>query len=206
MAPLPRFEKLPEEKRRVILGAAADEFAEHGFEGASFNRIIEQAGISKGAMYYYFVDKADAYAAVVDDVMSRLFDMLADVPEPQDAASFWRYLEEVNQRGAKMLLDDPRAASLVRHLCGSVGPDPIYRRMIAQAREWSEDILARGRAVGAVREDVPLELLAEAMIGLGAAVDRWFAEAMERHSLEELQPLMQKTLELTRDLIETKIK
>ena len=33
----------------------------HGFENASLNRIIKKAGISKGAMYYYFDDKMDLY-------------------------------------------------------------------------------------------------------------------------------------------------
>ncbi len=50
--PLPRFEKLDEPRRRAILAAAAEEFGDLGFDGASYNRIIKRAGISKGAMYY----------------------------------------------------------------------------------------------------------------------------------------------------------
>ena len=63
--PRPRFDKLPPDKRGRILEAAALEFAAHGFDGASLNRIISTAGISKGAAYYYFDDKADLYATVV---------------------------------------------------------------------------------------------------------------------------------------------
>jgi AcrR family transcriptional regulator len=33
--------------------------------GASLNRILEQAGISKGSAYYYFDDKADVFLTVV---------------------------------------------------------------------------------------------------------------------------------------------
>jgi len=204
MAPLPRFEKLPEDKRRTILDAAAAEFAEHGFEGASFNRIIEQAGISKGAMYYYFADKADAYGAVLDDVVGRMMAIVSDIPEPDDAAGFWRYLEEANERANEAFLADPQLAALGRHLYHSVGADPVYRRLMAQSRDWTEEILAKGQSLGAVREDVPLDLLAEAMLGLGAAMDRWFADALEHRPVEELQPLMRKALELARDLIERK--
>ena len=60
--PRPRFEKLPVEKQEQILEAAAKEFTAHGYDGASLNRILEEAGISKGAAYYYFDDKADLYA------------------------------------------------------------------------------------------------------------------------------------------------
>ena len=56
--PRPRFNKLTAEKRESILEAAAKEFATHGFEGASLNQILSNAGISKGAAYYYFDDKA----------------------------------------------------------------------------------------------------------------------------------------------------
>ena len=63
--PLPRFDKLDDPRKRAILAAAAEELAERGFAGASYNRIIERAGISKGAMYYYFADKDDLYRTVL---------------------------------------------------------------------------------------------------------------------------------------------
>ena len=59
--PRPRFQKLAEEKRHHLLETAAKAFAAHGYEGASLNQILEQAGISKGATYYYFDDKARKY-------------------------------------------------------------------------------------------------------------------------------------------------
>ena len=47
--PRPRFNKLSAEKRECILEAAAKEFAAHGYDGASLNRILDETGISKGA-------------------------------------------------------------------------------------------------------------------------------------------------------------
>ena len=59
--PRPRFEKLSPEKREQILETSAKEFAANGYEGASLNQILAKAGISKGAAYYYFDNKADLY-------------------------------------------------------------------------------------------------------------------------------------------------
>ena len=59
--PRPRFARLTAAKRERIMEAAAKEFAAHGYEGATLNRILVEAGISKGAAYYYFDDKADLY-------------------------------------------------------------------------------------------------------------------------------------------------
>ena len=55
--PRPRIARLAEDKRTRILEAAAKEFAAAGYENASLNRILEHAGLSKGAAYYYFDDK-----------------------------------------------------------------------------------------------------------------------------------------------------
>ncbi|MGH7620186.1 MAG: TetR family transcriptional regulator, partial [Gemmatimonadaceae bacterium] len=49
-----RFDNLDPDKQQRLFEAAADEFADHGFESASLNRIIERAGMSKGSLYYYF--------------------------------------------------------------------------------------------------------------------------------------------------------
>ena len=55
------FLNLPEEKRKVIVNAAIDEFAQYGLENASTNRIVENSGISKGSFYQYFEDKQDVF-------------------------------------------------------------------------------------------------------------------------------------------------
>ena len=75
--PRPRFEKLAEGKRRRILEAAAKEFATYGYENASLNRMLEEAGISKGAAYYYFDDKADLYTTTL---LHYLEELLEDMP------------------------------------------------------------------------------------------------------------------------------
>ncbi len=46
-------------------GSSSKAFVAHGYVGASLNRILDDAGISKGAAYYYFDDKADLYATAI---------------------------------------------------------------------------------------------------------------------------------------------
>ncbi len=202
MSPLPRFEKLPPAKRRLILDAAAAEFAENGFEGASFNRIIAAAGISKGAMYYYFADKADAYGAVLDDVLLRMREAVADLPEPTDAEGFWAMIAAGTERLNETFFSDEQLAALARGLYQSGGSNPAYRRLMAQSLELVEGLIVRGQAHGAVRTDLPTELLAEATTGLMVAIDRWFAEAVTSTPMDELEPLVPKVLAMTQDLLE----
>ena len=55
-----------EPKRQQILTGASAVFAEHGYEGASMSAIARQAAVSKGTLYNYFTNKADLFAAFVE--------------------------------------------------------------------------------------------------------------------------------------------
>lgn len=61
-----KFLNLEEEKKRTIMDAALKEFAENGFEKASTNRIVKDAGIGKGMLFYYFKSKKDLYEYLVE--------------------------------------------------------------------------------------------------------------------------------------------
>jgi AcrR family transcriptional regulator len=52
--------------RDQVLRAALKKFAERGYEGASIQEIVEAAHVSKPTLYYYFVNKAELYQALVD--------------------------------------------------------------------------------------------------------------------------------------------
>ena len=56
------------EKQKAILDAAAREFAEHGFQGASTNRIVQDAQIGKGMLFYYFGSKLELYHTLLDQI------------------------------------------------------------------------------------------------------------------------------------------
>jgi len=53
-----------------ILRAAADEFAERGFEGARVDEIARRAGVNKAMLYYHVGDKAALYEKVLVDAVS----------------------------------------------------------------------------------------------------------------------------------------
>ncbi|GAB4417090.1 MAG: TetR/AcrR family transcriptional regulator [Anaerolineales bacterium] len=63
--PKQTFFNLPDEKREVIINAAIEEFAVHGLENASTNRIVANSGISKGSFYQYFEDKQDVFMHLI---------------------------------------------------------------------------------------------------------------------------------------------
>lgn len=53
--------------RAAILEAAAHEFDEHGYVGASMDAVAERAGLTKGALYFHFGSKRDLAGAVITE-------------------------------------------------------------------------------------------------------------------------------------------
>ena len=52
--------------RQHILRAALKSFARCGYAATSVRQIVDDAGVSKPALYYYFADKAQLFQALVD--------------------------------------------------------------------------------------------------------------------------------------------
>jgi AcrR family transcriptional regulator len=53
-------------KRRQIIDGARKVFMDLGFDGASMGEIARTAGVSKGTLYVYFVDKNRLFEAIVE--------------------------------------------------------------------------------------------------------------------------------------------
>jgi AcrR family transcriptional regulator len=57
--------------RERFLRAAAQEFAQAGYEAANINVISEQAGAGKGTIYLYFPSKRDLFLALLEAIAER---------------------------------------------------------------------------------------------------------------------------------------
>ena len=84
--------------RERLLAAAADAFAEHGFDGASIDDITARAGFSRGAFYSNFSDKSDLLVQLCEAHIDRfarseLPEILA-TPEDEQVAVVARWLAQ----------------------------------------------------------------------------------------------------------------
>jgi AcrR family transcriptional regulator len=68
-----RREPKPRDTKERIMEAALAEFGARGFAEASIDDVAARAGVTKGAVYYYFTDKAD----LARDLQKLLADRLA---------------------------------------------------------------------------------------------------------------------------------
>jgi AcrR family transcriptional regulator len=206
--PNERFQKLSPTRQESILAAAADEFAQHGYGAASMNRIVERAGSSKGALYYYFDSKADLLATVVERAATRV---MAELEWPElnalSADSYWQCVRDVTLRTLELMRQDTWYMRVLWSFY-RLREEPAARAATAgvleQSRTLTRVFLERGRELGVVRTDVPLELLVEMQLAADEAGDRWLIKHWDSLSDEEKHTLLEKRAELVRDMLDAR--
>lgn len=199
----PRFSRLAPERQQAILDVAAEEFAEHGFDGASYNRIIERAGISKGSAYYYFEGKDDLYVTVLETTLAGLVERVGPWTRPSTPEDFWQQLRRAYFAMLDFVAGDERLARLLRGLSQARANPKLqesWLRFEAPLTAWLGRVLADGRKVGAVRTDVPEDLLLVAMTGMAQATDFWLLERWERQGAQASRRSAEQVFSLIQDL------
>jgi AcrR family transcriptional regulator len=204
--PRPRFDNLEQDRRRKLLENAANEFALHGYQGASLNRIITGVGLSKGAFYYYFEDKADLFDTVARFAIDGLVGPNDDAYEfhSLDRESFWPSVEGWFLGLTARMHELPWLAGLGKlfyHPPAVDGVEGLVGTHFDRVREWLASLLRHGRAVGAVRDDMPVELLIRMTIGAMEASDEWFVEHWEELSPARREELAAASIQVARRIV-----
>lgn len=103
---------LVDDKRRRILDAALEVFADRGFHGTAVPEVAEAAGVGTGTLYRYFAHKEALVNEVYRDAKQRLKASLLDelpAPDGRDLAHAERWFTELWRRMARFARVEPAA-------------------------------------------------------------------------------------------------
>lgn len=154
--------------RERILAAARAEFGSVGLSGARVNRIAEQAGANKRMLYYYFGNKEELFAAVLESAYAHIREaeqrLALDALAPREA------IERLVAFSWDYNLAHPEFMNLVgsanRHP-GLLGTSSTrVRRLHLPFIELIERILLRGEQAGVFRAGVDAVQLYISIAGL----------------------------------------
>lgn len=162
----------------ALVLCAARRFAAAGFSETSLNEILIEAGWSKSSFYHYFTDKQHLYTHVVDTLARR---MTGSTRIPQldrlTARQFWTGVESFLGALEASAIAHPESRLLGvmfhRETAASVDAPAAIRRFRDTVSGWLESAIRRGRALGVVRDDIPVDLLCEVTVAVIFAFDRW---------------------------------
>jgi TetR/AcrR family transcriptional repressor of nem operon len=150
----------PDVTRKRLLQAAFEEIYRRGFQSASLDTILHKAGVTKGALYHHFPDKAALGQAVVEDVVKRsLLDRWLGVLQKQAGDPLTALQGMLKERSLQLTTDEIELGCPLNNLAQEMSPlDERFRRRVAETYElWSDGfarLLQSGQEEGSVRRDV----------------------------------------------------
>lgn len=147
-----------EARRREILDTARTCFARHGYEGATVRRLELATGLSRGAIFHHFRDKDSLFLAVAEDDAAAMVATVAEHGLVQVMRDLLGRATDAEPEAAGWLGTQLEVSRRLR-------TDPDFAKRWAQRSEAiaaaTRDRLARQRAAGVLRDDVPLDVLAQ---------------------------------------------
>ena len=90
--------------RELVLDAAERVMAEHGYDGASVERVVEEIGIPRSSVYHYFGSKDGILLAVMERGAQRFFSELPTRTTRIGSAKQQRLFRKPPASGARMVV------------------------------------------------------------------------------------------------------
>jgi AcrR family transcriptional regulator len=134
------FEKLPLEKQERIVNASISEFAERGYNTASMNTVVHQAGISKGSLFNYFKTKSVLYDYIYTIALGEVKSYLKNVKDTTQGLPFENRLEKIIDSSVQFITDHPRLARIYFRLVYS-SESPNKQKILDELQRLSNDYL-----------------------------------------------------------------
>lgn len=160
----------PLDRRKAILDAALDAFADRGFQGTSVREIARAVGVNEATLYHYFPSKAAILDALIDQLLARRQVVYAVADDPrQTLAEALRDLidgimvvmqEEQERKFLRLLMiEGPRLAVTGRY---------PFLRVFHEGGQRLTEVFEKLMAAGLMRRTNPrvvaLQFLAPLMI------------------------------------------
>ena len=149
----------PDATRDKLLNAAFEEIYRRGFQAASLDIILAKAGVTKGALYHHFPDKAALGYAVVDEVVKGLLLKRWGVLAPATGDPVSALQKVLKGRAAALTTREVELGCPLNNLAQEMSPlDRRFRQGVNATFEiWIGAVakdLQRGQAEGTVRKDL----------------------------------------------------
>ena len=174
-------------RRSQILDGARRCFAEFGYDGATVRRLEDAIGLSRGAIFHHFRDKDALFLALAHEDAARMAEVAANQGLVQVMRDMLARPEDFDWLGtrleiARRLRTDAEFRTNWEHRSKELTAATIAR-------------LERGKAAGALRDDVPTEVL----LGyLDLVLDGLIAQIASGHADDHLSAVL--------DLVEASVR
>ena len=161
-----------DQKREAIIKAAQKRFAHFGVSKTTMNEIADDVSMSKASLYYYFPDKLNLYAAVIQAIVENEDASLKEyLNEPDSAKSIILYLE----KRTEFLIKNYNILEYLRNLNAGIPNELKEIFSMARSRELKVvvEMIQKGIKSGVIKTDNPphtAELFLDSLEGLRLSI------------------------------------
>lgn len=136
--PVPRVPR--DEVRRRLLDAAAEVFAERGYQAARLDEIAYAAGFTKGAVYSNFASKHALLSELIEQHVRNQF--AVKIVEVRAKQRPKRVLEDIANVYAQGIVEENVWGRLLVEIAQQAGHNPEVRKVYVEVRRALRDELA----------------------------------------------------------------
>lgn len=157
----------------TVLRRAIGLFNRKGYEGTSVADLAAELGFSKSAIYHHVPSKEHLLAQALDEALDELTAVVRDAVDDGGGTAYAR-LRSVVRRSAVVLAAHQPAVTLLLRVRGN---SAVEKEALAR-RRWIDAQLAQlvraAAAEGAIRDDLPPELVSRLIFGMVNSLVEWF--------------------------------
>jgi len=150
--------------RQDILKSALIVFGEKGFSAETLTQIAAEAGVTRGAIYWHFDNKAELYNTLIENYSA--YGAAIGEQAIADGGSFVDILRRIFVRQLQAVEEDPDLRAIMEIHLFKTGLDPELQTALLQKIQSGQALLegisaamSMGIAAGELRADIdPLEM------------------------------------------------
>jgi TetR/AcrR family transcriptional regulator, transcriptional repressor for nem operon len=162
-----------QETREALIAAGIGLFSEQGVDLPSLDAICARAGFTRGAFYVHFRNRDDFLVAVIEHVLVTFVDSMVTASESGNDLSdtIGRFLRAASLGQVPLMGQQRLMLNLVtRGVQRAEKMSERFRVLLDHALSRLADSAARGQASGAVKTQLPPELVATFLLAAALGV------------------------------------
>jgi AcrR family transcriptional regulator len=182
--------------REKLLQSAKRLFMKHGYDGATMRDIANEAGLSTGAVFANFADKADLFNEVILSDFQRQYDRMAG-SVPPDAPVDERLLNLLSSAyefhlSQLPLLQAGISVSWSQGLNGELGDRPARQAVIGFMGEVVQDGINRGELNAGFDPQMAAEIVWDCYLGnyRGAVFGGWSLTELKQRLNQQIAMIL----------------
>lgn len=154
----PKRTRIQREKRELIREAALEVFSQYGFRGSTIDQIAEAAGMSKPNLLYYFKNKEEIFATLIQRLLET---WLAPLKEMDAEGEPQTEIRSYIRRKIEMARDFPRESRLFANeiLQGAPRILPMLEGELKALVDEKASVIAQWMREGKLRKSDPYHFI-----------------------------------------------